>query len=241
MVRRRRSGAAVTEAGRCGEWIQPGVGTLPCQPVNGSRFSRLRPCCDRPRVCPGRGVSIVAWLNVKPRGTSTISGTTRTNATGGPATTRLCAGRRARIRTESAGEFDYLTSVSGPNSRRVAYVDHPYAQFTAEGDEIPEVLVHPAKVTRLVRLSNERYNQTNTASQLAQTVSRAMARWPIWGLWLRQRPPRALSRPPPGWSASPTWSRATCASSRSAAPTTNRRRAGLNWFEHRQVSTAKPK
>ena len=59
----------------------------------------------------------------------------------------------------------------------VACVDHPYAQFTAEGDEIPEVLVHTAKVTQLVRLSNEQYNQTNTASQLAQTVSRAMARW----------------------------------------------------------------
>ena len=66
---------------------------------------------------------------------------------------------------------------------RVAYVDDDDAQFTAEGDEIPEgepalaeVLVHTAKVTQLVRLSNEQYNQTSTASQLAQSVSRAVTR-----------------------------------------------------------------
>jgi hypothetical protein len=40
---------------------------------------------------------------------------------------------------------------------RVVYVDDDYAQLTAEGDEIPEVLVHTAKVTRLVRFSNEQY------------------------------------------------------------------------------------
>src|SRR5437660_12582540 len=61
---------------------------------------------------------------------------------------------------------------------RVAYVDDDQAQFTAEGSEIPEgdpvlaeVLVHTAKVTQLVRLSNEQWNQANTANQLAQSVS----------------------------------------------------------------------
>ena len=38
------------------------------------------------------------------------------------------------------------------------------------------MLVHTAKVTQLVRLSNEQYNQTSTASQLAQSVSRAVTR-----------------------------------------------------------------
>jgi HK97 family phage major capsid protein len=66
---------------------------------------------------------------------------------------------------------------------RVAYVDDDDAQFTAEGDEIPEgepvlaeVLVHTAKVTQLVRLSNEQWGQTNTAAQLSQSVSRAVTR-----------------------------------------------------------------
>ncbi|MDV3130010.1 phage major capsid protein [Mycobacterium sp. 21AC1] len=66
---------------------------------------------------------------------------------------------------------------------RVAYVDDDEAQFTAEGSEIPEgeptlaeVLLHTAKVTQLVRLSNEQFNQTNTATQLSQSVSRAITR-----------------------------------------------------------------
>jgi HK97 family phage major capsid protein len=66
---------------------------------------------------------------------------------------------------------------------RVAYVDDDEAQFTAEGSEIPEgdpalaeVLVHTAKVTQLVRLSNEQWHQTNTASQLSASVSRAITR-----------------------------------------------------------------
>jgi HK97 family phage major capsid protein len=66
---------------------------------------------------------------------------------------------------------------------RVAYVDDDQAQFTAEGDPIPEgesvlaeVLVHTAKVTQLVWLSNEQYGQTNTAAQLSALVSRAVTR-----------------------------------------------------------------
>jgi HK97 family phage major capsid protein len=68
-------------------------------------------------------------------------------------------------------------------SLRVAYVDDDQAQFTAEGDAIPEGepvlaerLVHTAKVTQLVRLSNEQWSQTNTATQLSQSVSRAITR-----------------------------------------------------------------
>ena len=66
---------------------------------------------------------------------------------------------------------------------RVAYVDDDLATYVAEGEEIPESepvlaeqLVHTAKVTQLVRLSNEQFGQTNTASQLAQSVSRAITR-----------------------------------------------------------------
>lgn len=66
---------------------------------------------------------------------------------------------------------------------RVAFVDDDEAQFTAEGDSIPEGepvlaerLVHTAKVTQLVRLSNEQWHQTNTATQLSKSVSRAITR-----------------------------------------------------------------
>jgi HK97 family phage major capsid protein len=66
---------------------------------------------------------------------------------------------------------------------RVAYVDDDEAQFSAEGSLIPEgepalseKLVHTAKVTQLVRLSREQWLQTNTATQLAQSVSRAVTR-----------------------------------------------------------------
>lgn len=64
---------------------------------------------------------------------------------------------------------------------RVAYVTDDDAQVTVEGDEIPEadpvlseVLVHTAKVTRLVRLSQEQYRQSGTAAELAQSVRRAI-------------------------------------------------------------------
>jgi HK97 family phage major capsid protein len=66
---------------------------------------------------------------------------------------------------------------------RAAYVNDDTAQFTAEGAEIPEgdpqlaeVLVHTAKITQLVRLSNEQWAQDSTATQLAQSVARAVTR-----------------------------------------------------------------
>ena len=100
---------------------------------------------------------------------------------------------------------------------RVAYVDDDDAQFTAEGDEIPEgepalaeVLVHTAKVTQLVRLSNEQWSQTNTAAQLSQSVSRAVTRRANLAFVAEPAPTGGrLSHPWPGSSTSPTWSRAT--------------------------------
>ncbi|MGY4713026.1 phage major capsid protein [Mycolicibacterium sp. CBM1] len=66
---------------------------------------------------------------------------------------------------------------------RVAYVNDDEAQFTAEGAEIPEgepqlaeVLVHTAKITQLVRLSSEQWGQGQTATQLSQSVARAVTR-----------------------------------------------------------------
>ncbi|MGH3265309.1 MAG: phage major capsid protein, partial [Trebonia sp.] len=68
-------------------------------------------------------------------------------------------------------------------SVRVAYVDDDEAQFTAEADTIPEAeptlaerLVHTAKVTQLIRVSDEQYRQTNTATQLSASVARAITR-----------------------------------------------------------------
>lgn len=66
-------------------------------------------------------------------------------------------------------------------SLRVGYMDDDTAQFTAEGDEIPEsepqlneVLVHTGKITQLVQLSTEQYYQAGTSAQVAQSVGRAI-------------------------------------------------------------------
>ncbi|MCV7150533.1 phage major capsid protein [Mycolicibacterium pyrenivorans] len=68
-------------------------------------------------------------------------------------------------------------------SVRVAFLDDDDAQFTAEGSEIPEAepdlaeqLIHTAKITQLVRITNEQYNQTGTANQLSESVARAITR-----------------------------------------------------------------
>lgn len=80
------------------------------------------------------------------------------------------------------------TTVSGSvegdaPSVRVAYVKDDTAQFTAEAAEIPEadpqlaeVIVHTAKITQLVRVSNEQWTQDQTAGQLSQSVARAVTR-----------------------------------------------------------------
>lgn len=66
---------------------------------------------------------------------------------------------------------------------RAAYVNDDTADFIAEGAEIPEgdpqlaeVLVHTAKISKLVRVSNEQWSQADTAGQLAQSVARAIVR-----------------------------------------------------------------
>ena len=65
----------------------------------------------------------------------------------------------------------------------VAYVDDAAADYVAEGQPIPEadpdlseVVIYPSKISQLIRLSNELYEQPDTAGQLAQSVSRALVR-----------------------------------------------------------------
>lgn len=68
-------------------------------------------------------------------------------------------------------------------SLRVAYVTDDAAQFTGEGVEIPEadpgldeVLVYTAKITQLVRISNEQFRQDGTAGELSTSVQRAIVK-----------------------------------------------------------------
>jgi len=64
---------------------------------------------------------------------------------------------------------------------RVAYVDDAAATFTAEGAPIPEadpalseVLVYTGKVSQLVRLSREQWQQEGVPLQLSESVRRAV-------------------------------------------------------------------
>lgn len=64
---------------------------------------------------------------------------------------------------------------------RVAYIDDAAATVSVEGTAIDEanpglaeVLVHTAKITQLVRLSNEQYRQEGTAQELSESVQRAI-------------------------------------------------------------------
>ncbi|NYI78710.1 phage major capsid protein [Nocardioides panzhihuensis] len=66
---------------------------------------------------------------------------------------------------------------------RVAYVDDAEAQITPEGDPIPEadpdlaeVLVATIKVTQLLRLSAEQWNQDRAAGMLSESVARAVTK-----------------------------------------------------------------
>lgn len=68
-------------------------------------------------------------------------------------------------------------------SVRVAYVDDDDAAFIAEAAEIPEsepalseVLVFTGKVSQLIRLSREQFNQDGTADQLSKSVGRALVK-----------------------------------------------------------------
>lgn len=64
---------------------------------------------------------------------------------------------------------------------RVPYVDDAAATFIAEGDPIPEAdpdlsetLVYTGKVSQLIRLSREQFNQPNASRLLADSVRRAV-------------------------------------------------------------------
>jgi HK97 family phage major capsid protein len=66
---------------------------------------------------------------------------------------------------------------------RVGFVQDDTATFTAEGLPIDEaepglnqVLIPTSKITQLVRLSREQYQQSGTADQLSASVSRAITR-----------------------------------------------------------------
>ena len=66
---------------------------------------------------------------------------------------------------------------------RVAYVDDANAQFSAEGESIPEaaptlseVAVFTGKVTQLVRLSREQWTQPGVSQQLSESVKRAVVK-----------------------------------------------------------------
>ncbi|OBG79098.1 phage major capsid protein [Mycobacterium sp. E3305] len=68
-------------------------------------------------------------------------------------------------------------------SMHVGFVTDDEAVFKAEGADLDEadpalseVLVHTAKLSQLIKLSNEQWNQPSTTDQLAQSVNRAIVR-----------------------------------------------------------------
>lgn len=86
---------------------------------------------------------------------------------------------------------------------RVAWVDDDEASFTAEGAVIPEAdpalnetLISTGKVTQLVRLSREQYEQPGTASELSASVSRAVTK-KANEAYLQQAIPTAPATTPP--------------------------------------------
>jgi len=87
---------------------------------------------------------------------------------------------------------------------RVAYVDDADAQFTSEGADIPEaeptlseVLVHTGKVTLLVRVSREQWQQNGTATVLSDSARRAVLK-KANEAYLSQVLPTAPKVTPPG-------------------------------------------
>ena len=68
-------------------------------------------------------------------------------------------------------------------SVKVAFITDDDAQFTPEGNEIPEgqpelseALIYTSKITKLFRVTREQYSQPNTAVQLAQSASRVVVK-----------------------------------------------------------------
>ncbi|NWN88172.1 MAG: phage major capsid protein [Micrococcaceae bacterium] len=90
-------------------------------------------------------------------------------------------------------------------SLRVGYVADDEAQFTAEGNEIPEsepalneVLVYTGKITQLVRLTNEQYRQAGTADQLAASTARAITKKADQAFLTQSAPAAGKNAPPAG-------------------------------------------
>lgn len=66
---------------------------------------------------------------------------------------------------------------------RVAYVDDDAATFIAEASEIPEsepglseCVIYTGKISQLIRVSQEQFGQPETATQLSQSVARALVK-----------------------------------------------------------------
>jgi HK97 family phage major capsid protein len=77
-----------------------------------------------------------------------------------------------------AGEVD-----GDQSTVRVAYVDDAAANWAAEGADIPEsqpglaeLVVTTGKISQLVRVSREQFNQAQTSRQLSQSVARALVK-----------------------------------------------------------------
>lgn len=87
----------------------------------------------------------------------------------------------------------------------VAYLTDDTAQFTAEGAEIPEsdpaldeVLIHTAKITQLVRLTREQYQQHGTATELSTSVQRAIIKKANEAFLTQPAPATGKTAPPAG-------------------------------------------
>lgn len=113
---------------------------------------------------------------------------------------------------------------------RVQYIDDATADFVAEGAPIPEAdpdlaeaLVHPGKVSQLIRLSREQFVQPGAITQLALSVQRAVSRTANLGCIAQQhrQPPPRLPQPdcstPPA-SSTAERSRATWMASLTCKP-----------------------
>lgn len=90
-------------------------------------------------------------------------------------------------------------------SLRVAYVDDADAEFVAEAAEIDEsaptlaeCVVHTGKISQLVKLSTEQFQQEGTAGQLAMSVSRAIVKRADEAYIAQIAPTPPAVAPPPG-------------------------------------------
>lgn len=88
---------------------------------------------------------------------------------------------------------------------RVMYVDDAAAAFAAEGSEIPEAdpglsetVVNTGKVSQLLRLSREQWEQPNASEQLAQSVERAVTRAANTAYISQAKPTAPAVTPPAG-------------------------------------------